>query len=248
MKSYVQGVKHLHPHITAHRGCSQLAPENTIPAIELAIQAQADFVEIDVQETKDHALVVIHDTHLSRLAGIDRHLWELTLPELNALDVGRWFADEFIDTRIPSLAAVMDLAKGRIKLNLELKRHGHEQELVPKIVALLQQQNWQQDCVVSSIDWDILRQIKTLAPELMVGSVITPSQPQSPDFEVNFYSIHFTLVTPEFVDRAHTEGKSVHVWTVNQGSEMERLLALGVNNIISDRPSLLRQLIERQKL
>jgi glycerophosphoryl diester phosphodiesterase len=111
------------------------------------------------------------------------------------------------------------------------------------VVALIQQRNWQQDCVISSIDWDILRQIKTLAPELAIGSVITPSQPQFPDFEVDFYSIHFSLVTPECVDHAHAEGKSVHVWTVNQYTEMQRLLALGVNNIITDRPSLLRQLL-----
>lgn len=231
------------PLITAHRGCSQLAPENTLPAIELAIQNQVDFVEIDVQETKDHDLVVIHDSHLQRLAGVDGNVWELTAEELGNLDVGKWFSHDFIDTRIPTLVSVMDLAKHRIKLNLELKSHKHEQELVAKTVALIRQGNWQKNCVVSSIDWHILRQVQAIAPELMLGPVMTPSQSLLPNFAVDFYSIHFTLATPDFVDRAHAEGKSVHAWTVNQRSDMQRLVAQGINNIITDRPMTLRKLL-----
>lgn len=125
------------PQITAHRGYSQLAPENTIPAFELAIEHQADFIELDVQETKDHGLVVIHDSHLLRLAGCDRNLWNLTTSELANLDVGQWFGEAFKHTRIPSLASVMDLAKDRVNLNLELKIHGHEQKLVSQVVELI---------------------------------------------------------------------------------------------------------------
>jgi len=231
------------PLITAHRGCSQLAPENTLPAIELAIQTQVDFVEIDVQETKDHELIVIHDSHLQRLTGVDSNVWELTAEELGNLDVGRWFSPNFIDTRIPTLVSVMDLAKNRMKLNLELKSHRYAQELVPKTVALIRQGNWQQNCIVSSIDWNILQQVQALAPELMLGPVMTPSQSLLPNFAVSFYSIHFTLATPDFVDRAHAEGKAVHVWTVNQRSEMQRLIKQGVDNIITDRPITLRKLL-----
>lgn len=230
------------PLITAHRGYSQLAPENTIPAFELAIENQTDFIELDVQETKDHALVVIHDSHLSRLAGCDRNLWELTIPELANLDVGQWFADEFKNTRIPLLASVMNLAKNRIKLNLELKCHGHEQKLVNQVVELIHQNHWQQDCVISSLDLDILRQVRTLDPKLMIGPVIPPSRPKHPDFEVDFYSIHFTLVTPEWVEHAHAQEKTVHVWTVNQSSDMQQMMALGVDNIITDQPLLLKAL------
>ena len=229
--------------ITVHRGCSQLAPENSLPAIELAIHKQIDFVEVDVQETKDHDLVVVHDSHLHRLAGVDCNIWELTAEELNKLDVGLWFSNDFVGTRIPTLASVMDLAKNKIRLNLELKSHGHEQELVTKVVALIRQGNWQQSCVVSSIDWNILQQVKVLAPELRIGPVMTPAQSLLPDLAVDFYSVHFTLATPNFVDRAHAEGKAVHAWTVNQRSEMQRLLELGVDNIITDRPMTLRKLL-----
>ncbi|MGR3278077.1 glycerophosphodiester phosphodiesterase [Acaryochloris marina NIES-2412] len=233
------------PLITAHRGYSQLAPENTIPAFELAIENQADFIELDVQETKDHGLVVIHDSHLMRLAGCDRNLHNLTTTELANLDVGQWFGDAFKHTRIPSLASVMDLAKNRIKLNLELKCHGHEQELVNQVVELIHQKNWQQNCVVSSLDFDILRQVRSLDPELAIGPVIPPSRPEYPDFEVDFYSIHFTLAIPEQVKQAHAEGKTIHAWTVNQPSDMQRMIELGVDNIITDQPLVLKDLLNK---
>ena len=231
------------PFITAHRGCSQLAPENTMPAIELAIQMQADFVEIDVQETQDHSLVVIHDSQLSRLAGVDCHVWELTARELEKLDVGQWFSDEFKNTRIPSLASVMDLAQDKIQLNLELKIHGYEQDLVHQVVHLIHRKNWQKDCVISSMNRDILRQVKTLDSTLAIGPVMPPSQSQCPNFDVDFYSIHYTLATPKFIDQAHAEGKAVHVWTVNKPSEMERLLGIEIDNIITDQPSVLKELV-----
>jgi len=231
------------PLITAHRGYSQLAPENTIPAFELAIEKQADFIELDVQETKDHAVVVIHDSHLLRLAGVDRNLWDLTTTELANLDVGQWFSEEYKNTRIPSLASVMDLAKDRIKLNLELKCHGHEQELVSQVVELIHEKHWQQNCVVSSLDFEILWQVWTLDPGLMIGPVMPPTRPEHPDFEVDLYSIHFTLATPERVERVHAEGKAVHVWTVNQPSDMQRMIKLGVDNIITDQPAVLQDLI-----
>lgn len=228
------------PLITAHRGYSQLAPENTIPAFELAIENQADFIELDVQETKDHGLVVIHDSHLMRLAGLDVNLWNLTTSELATLDVGQWFGEDFKNTRIPSLASVMDLAQDRIKLNLELKSHGHEQTLVSQVVELIYQKNWQPNCVVSSLDFEILQQVRTLDPELTIGPVIPPSRPEYPDFEVDFYSIHFTLATLERVKQAHAEGKAIHVWTVNQPTDMQRMIELRVDNIITDQPAVLK--------
>ncbi|KAI9131127.1 glycerophosphodiester phosphodiesterase [Acaryochloris sp. CCMEE 5410] len=230
------------PQITAHRGYSQLAPENTIPAFELAIEHQADFIELDVQETKDHGLVVIHDSHLLRLAGCDRNLWNLTTSELANLDVGQWFGEAFKHTRIPSLASVMDLAKDRVNLNLELKIHGHEQKLVSQVVELIHEKNWQQNCVVSSLDFDILRQVRTLDPGLTIGPVIPPARPEYPDFEVDFYSLHFTLATPERVKRAHAEGKAIHAWTVNQPDDMQRMIEHGVDNIITDQSAVFQDL------
>lgn len=233
------------PLITAHRGYSQLAPENTIPAFELAIENQADFIELDVQETKDHGLVVIHDSHLMRLVGYDLNLWDLTMAELTNLDVGQWFGEEFKNTRVPSLASVMDLAKDRVKLNLELKIHGHEQKLGSQVVELIHKKNWQQNCVVSSLDFDILQQVRTLDPELTIGPVIPPSRPEYPDFEVDFYSIHFTLATPDRVERVHAESKTIHVWTVNQASDMQHMIELGVDNIITDQPLVLKDWLNK---
>jgi len=215
-----------------------------MPAFELAIEHQADWIELDVQETQDRELVVIHDSNLMRLAGCDRNLWDLTTSELASLDVGQWFGEEFKHTRIPSLASVMDLAKHRIQLNLELKHHGHEQTLVNQVVDLIHQKQWRQDCVISSLDLDFLQQVRRLDPQIKIGSIIPPPRPDYPDFEVDFYSIHFTLATPDRLEEAHAHGKEIHVWTVNQPAVMRQMIELGVDNIITDQPSIFDDLMQ----
>ncbi|WP_299412077.1 glycerophosphodiester phosphodiesterase family protein [Acaryochloris sp. IP29b_bin.148] len=96
--------------------------------------------------------------------------------------------------------------------------------------------------MLPSLDFDILRQVRTLDPGLMIGPVVPPARPEYPDFEVDFYSIHFTLATPERVKEAHAEGKAIHVWTVNQPDEMQRMIELGVDNIITDQLAVFQEL------
>ena len=112
--------------VMAHRGASSVAPENTMAAIRQAISDNADFVEIDVQETVDGEVVVFHDSDFMKLAGNKIKIWDATSEDLAEIDIGSWFAPEFADQRVPSLAEVLDECKGKIKVNIELKYYGHD--------------------------------------------------------------------------------------------------------------------------
>ena len=116
--------------VTAHRGSSHRAPENTLGAIQQAIDDGADFAEIDVQTTADGLVVVIHDADLMRLASVNRRIQDIQYEELREIDIGSWFSSDFRKERTPTLEEAINLARGRIRLNIELKYNRPDPELV----------------------------------------------------------------------------------------------------------------------
>ena len=136
-RNIVESVK-----VTAHRGSSARAPENTLSAVRQAITDGADFAEIDVQTTADGELVVLHDGDLMRMAGDSRRLRDLTLSQAKELDVGKKFNAEFEGERIPTLAEVIRLSRGRIQLNIELKYNWPDPSLAGKVVELLRREGF----------------------------------------------------------------------------------------------------------
>ncbi|NER23597.1 MAG: glycerophosphodiester phosphodiesterase [Symploca sp. SIO1B1] len=229
--------------VTAHRGSSMNAPENTISAINLAIQEQADYVEIDVQQTKDGKLVVLHDSNLQRVAGIAQNIWELDYEEACKLDVGSWFDTKFAQERVPCLEEVIEAVKGKIKLNIELKLNGHEQELAPQVVKLVGEQRIVEQCVISSADYHALLQVKALNPQLATGLIMPTAMAQVDKLKVDFYSVQSLVATTDFINQAHALGREVHVWTINEPTEMETFLNRRIDNIITDTPETLRELL-----
>lgn len=229
--------------LTAHRGSSRDAPENTISAINLAIQDKADYVEIDVQQTKDGRLVVLHDTNLQRVAGINQQIWELDWEEVRQLDVGSWFNSKFAAERIPLLEAVIKIAKDKIKLNIELKFNGMNTELATEVVKLVGEQEFAAQCVISSANYPALLKVKELNPEIATGLIMPTALPKVAEFKVDFYSVRPAIATIDFINQAHVQGKQVHVWTINEITEMETFLSRQVDNIITDTPKTLRRLL-----
>ena len=230
--------------ITAHRGNSHQAPENTLSALSMAMVEGIDFAEIDVQQTIDGKLVVIHDFNLERLTKTcHQNIGELSSNQLRSLDVGSWFSRQYAGEKIPYLEECMDLVKGKIKLNLELKLNGHEVNLAEAVVNLISKKDWQKNCVISSFDYDILLKVKNLAPSLTVGLIINSRISNLAELQVNFYSVSTSYATRDFIEFAHREKKEVHVWTVNSLKEMKWFISLGVDNIITDNPLLAKQLL-----
>ncbi len=232
--------------ITSHRGNSIVAPENTLISLESAIESQADYAEIDVQQTKDGTLVLLHDHNLWRTTGLNKPIWELSYEDIKDLDAGSWFGNEFAGAGIPTLREAFELSKGKILLNIEVKIHGHEQELEEKLVSLIEEYDFENQCTISSWNYGTLHKIKELKDELHTGYIISAAYGNfynRPD--IDFISMKSSFITKSIVETTHRAGKAIHAWTVNTENEMERMKSLGVDNIITDDPYLAREVLYR---
>ena len=234
--------------ITAHRGSSRTAPENTIPAIEAAVEEMADSVEIDVQMTADGVVVLGHDASLKRVAGVNRSIASMTFEKLEKLDVGSWFSSEYAGTRIPSLSEVLELCSQKTSLNIEIKYVGKNSELPEKTAEMVREYGMENQCVITSTNLSYLKRVKEALPEIRTGYIISAAYGNFYSSEdVDFISIRSGFVTSALMQNAHEQGKAVYAWTVNTKSELERLTLLGVDGIITDRPVLAREIVYREE-
>ncbi|MGD8538960.1 MAG: glycerophosphodiester phosphodiesterase family protein [Candidatus Aminicenantes bacterium] len=230
--------------VMAHRGASAAAPENTLVAYEKAIMMGADYAELDVRQTKDGAIVLMHDKTVHRTTGVKGFVWDFTLEELKQLEAGSWFGEEFKGEPIPTLEEVIRLAKGRMKLNIEVKISENEPGIAKKVVDIVRAEDFSKDCVITSFDMDTVKRFKEIAPDLRTGLIFDKELP--PDvFEGNWeiLSSNSELVDADFMRLARKSGKETYVWTVNEREEMLRLIGLGVDGIITDKPDLLRSVL-----
>jgi glycerophosphoryl diester phosphodiesterase len=232
--------------VTAHRGASGAAPENTLAAMERAIADGADFVEVDVQETADGEVVVIHDSDLKKIGGVDLKIWDATYEQLQGIDVGSWFAPEFRTERVPKLEQVLELCKGRIRVNIELKYYGHDERLEERMVEIVETAGMQSDIVVMSLKRDAVEKVQNMRPDWSIGLLTATVVGDLTAVDVDFLAVNTGLATPDFVRRAHESGKEVLVWTVNDPINMSRMISRGVDSIITDEPALLRTVLERR--
>ena len=234
--------------ITAHRGSSQSAPENTMAALAAAVEELADYAEIDVQYSRDQVIVVCHDTNLSRVAGLDKKVGDLTFEELQELDVGSWFSEEFSGEKIPSLEAVLDYCKGKINLNIEIKNIGRDTDLPEAVAAMIQEKDMAEQCVVTSVSLSYLEQVKEAEPDIRTGFIAATAYGDyyTTPF-VDFISLRSSLVTRGLVERAHEAGRAVHAWTVNTPREIRQMEQAGVDNIITDYPVAVRNLLYQEE-
>ncbi|WP_176461761.1 glycerophosphodiester phosphodiesterase [Anaeromicrobium sediminis] len=234
-------------HVTAHRGSSKIAPENTLSAIRAAIDEGASFAEIDVQETKDGEIILSHDTNLSRTVGINKNIWDLSYEEMKNYDVGSWFSKEYENERIPLLRDVIRASKDKIKLNIEVKRNGHEKKLIKSLVKLIEEEEFVNECVITSFDYEMLQGVKKNNPNIKTGYVMYFVLGNLEKLNVDLYSMEASVVTKKVVKRIHMAGKEIHVWTVNDETVAEELINMGVDNIITDMPKVIKKVVDRKK-
>lgn len=237
--------------ITAHRGASADAPENTLPALLLAVEQMADYAEIDVRETRDGVLILMHDSTLRRTAGKNNMVEDLTYEQLGELEVGSWYSEEFAGEKIPTLREVMELCKGRINLNIELKKYRTPEQnraFVEKVVELIQEYDMENQCIISSMESTILKEVRDLEPDLKTGYILSFAYGSFYDIDyVDFYSVKSSFLNEEMVKNIHSAGKEVHAWTVDTRSELERMKQLGVDNIITNQAVLAREVIYEEE-
>jgi glycerophosphoryl diester phosphodiesterase len=224
--------------VTAHRAGSLRAPENTLAALQRAIAEGADYVEIDAQETLDGELVVLHDTDLRRVAGLPRSIWEVRYEDIEHRDVGSWFDPGFRGERIPTLRAFARAAKGRIGINIELKVSGHEVDLARRVIAILRQLDMLDEVVLSSLDANILHQVRQIDPSIRVGLIVTTGIGRLAAVDVDFFAISGRLATPGLIRRLADSGRKVHVWGLYDADDMVTAILDGADNIIVNDPEL----------
>ena len=223
--------------VTAHRAGAAKAPENTLAALRQAIADGAELAEIDVQTTLDGELVVLHDGDLKRVAGDSRRLAELSLAELRLLDIGRFKGEAFAGEHTATLAEMVAVANGRIRLNVELKYNRDDPTLAPHVIELLRSKGVLKQCIITSIEYSAVREAKRLAPEVQVGLIVTKAVGDPVALEADFLSMNQDAVSAKLIDRAHALGKQIHVWTVNDHDSQVRMIELGVDSLITDYPA-----------
>ncbi len=232
--------------ISAHRGASLVAPENTLPAIEQAIADGADYIEIDVRQTADGQLVLLHDRDLRRVAGDARPIWELTWPEVREMDVGAWFDPAFEGTRIPTLEEAIEAVRGRAKLYLEIKPSRHTPQLTRRVVETLGEADFIEQTLLAAMHRSVLDEAAALEPDLRRALLVHSAIGRIHGPELHAVSKRAALLTPARVIEAHRRGHEIHVWTINDRDEMSRFIDMGVDNIITDDPALLTELLDER--
>ncbi len=229
--------------IHAHRGVATEAPENTLGALRGAIAAGVDYLETDVQMSKDGVLVIAHDSDFSRLGGVARKVWELTYEEIRAikLRLGNGSATSEVT---PTLDALLSEAKGRIRLNLELKYYGdHQPGLAKKTVEAVRARGMLDQVVIQCLEYEPLLEVRELAPGLPIGYLLSFNGREPARLKVDFLSVEQNRADRRFITKAHQRDQQVYAWTVNKAEDMARLLDLGIDGLITDQSALARQAV-----
>lgn len=232
------------PKITSHRGDSVSAPENTIPAFESAIANMADYAELDVHQTKDGVVVVMHDESLKRTTGLDQEIWQLTYDEIKKLDAGSWFGKEFAGTHVPTLDEVIKCCKGKIRLNIELKPNAHNMDLEAATLKVIHDNQFQNQCVLTSLTYDSLVKAKKLDPKIKTGYILSVAYGDFYDLPyLDFFSVDASFITEKMVSELHSRDKEIHAWTVDHEDNIKKMVTQNIDNIITDDPVKAREIV-----
>ncbi|MGH7962296.1 MAG: glycerophosphodiester phosphodiesterase [Candidatus Binatia bacterium] len=263
MKSFFTGAK---PRFFAHRGASGETPENTLLAFRRAAEAGIAYAELDVHASRDGQVVVIHDPTLERTTNGRGRVGDYTVAELQQLDAGYWFFPDNGQTfpfratgvTIPTLAEVFRDFPG-VRFTVEIKQS--DPPIEEQVVAMIRACGRAGDVILASEHDQVLVRAASLAPEMarsfahgegvdfmqrVVTGQLEGYQPPGQALQIPPEYNGIPLVTAETVAAAHTLGCEVHVWTINEPQEMEQLLDLGVDGIMSDFPERMLTVARRR--
>jgi glycerophosphoryl diester phosphodiesterase len=253
MTPSVQGRK---PLCIGHRGAAHDAPENTIPSFVRALDVGAETVELDVHRTRDGALVCMHDATVDRTTDGTGAVADHDLDGLRQLDAGSWMGEEFAGTRVPTLREALDCICPRAVCAIEVKAKGIEDDVV-RVVR--EADAWDRVLAISFHE-DVLRKLHALAPELPTGLIVggeaaEDRREQARELirrcrraDANLLSACFPLVTPELIAECHLRGLCLWVWTLDAEPPMRALVHAGIGGITSNRPDLLRRVMDAEAM
>ncbi|WP_195694613.1 glycerophosphodiester phosphodiesterase [Priestia megaterium] len=230
----------------AHRGASAYTPENTIAAFDKAVEMKADYIEIDVQRSKDGKLVVIHDTTVDRTTDGSGKVGNLTFEELGNLDAGGWKGEQFAGAQIPTFDEILDRYHGKIGILIELKAPelypGIEENVAKKLKERNLDKPQNEKIIVQSFNHNSMKKMNKLLPKVPIG-VLTSSSADTTEQALQEFSTYadyfnpsYGIVTPDLVNQVHSLGMKIGSWTVRSQEAANFLLDVGVDAIITDYP------------
>lgn len=241
--------------VIAHRGVSGLYPENTLRAFEEAIKVNAEMVELDVSISKDGIPVVVHDRTVDRTTDFEGDVQSFTLSELKDMEVGAWFAEEFRGEPFPTLREALELMKGKIAVNIEIKTEAVQDSwqngIVDKTLQIVKELDMAGQVIYSSFDYRVMEHleiidssiVKALLYEASQSGELSPSELVQ-KYRVDAFNCSYRQLSDAWIQDLQDHQIPYMVYTVNDEDLMKELIQKGVSGIFTDYPSRLIQIVE----
>ncbi len=247
-----------HVQRVAHRGGSQLAPENTLAAFRNALTLPIDAIELDVHMTHDGHAIVFHDNTVEGRTNGAGNILDLDFAYLRSLNAAARFPGGWPEPQqIPTLREVLDLAKGHVQVYIEIKQskrngvYGRYPRIAETVIDEVRAAGMLDQVLIISFDWSILPLVKSLAPTVQTGALVSkdvwnPRADQALDRLIqqakalgcNWINMDRNLFTNDMPEALHKQGLKLGLWTANSEDELRRFAAAGVDSLTTDRPNL----------
>ncbi|WP_086330332.1 glycerophosphoryl diester phosphodiesterase membrane domain-containing protein [Candidatus Enterococcus mansonii] len=241
--SYLSNPSVTEPLTISHRGVdASNGVQNTLPALEKTSAEHPNYVEMDIQETKDKQFVVMHDFNIKKLTGVDKRPNQLTLAELTSLTV----KENGLQAKICSFDDYLDNAKKlKQKLLIEIKTTAQDSpDLVERFTQKYRKTILSEKHILHTLTFNTAIQLKKEEPDFYVGYILPFNIVGPPVANVDFFTMEYTTLNKNFINAAHSDGKKVYAWTVNDSDTMTRMMFYGVDGIITDELKMLNKTIQ----
>ncbi len=240
--------------VIAHRGASAIAPENTLAAFQLAMDARADAIELDVRLTADGNVVVIHDAHLKRTTNGKGLVEQSSTGRIKSLSAGSWFGDRYSEERVPLLSEVLELVMGKIGIDIELKQEHHQKgfSLLKRTLAIIREHGAEEYILLTSFNYSMIKTVRVSNRKITTGVIGHPyhvlsasSLAETQEAEAQFLICNRLSMRKKIITDLHQRQLSCGVYTVNTASALQKSLRYGVDCIFTDNPLEIRQILSK---
>lgn len=249
-----QGVKKM-PLVLAHRGANKVAPQNTIPAFEKALQFNSDGIETDVHLCADGEIVICHNYTVDATSNGSGAIDEMTFSELRRLDFGSYFSNDFKGVTLPTLSELLELVKNMTLINIEIKSPQKDNDLVKRVVEEIYKFGVEKNTIISCFDPECIRKVKEIDSSLKTGLLYERGAlgEEIMNFGVAKYCKQLKadaahpehiLMTEELIKDLHNNDIKVNPWTINSREDIIKYTSWGCDALISDVPDFCRQVLK----
>ncbi|WP_437131307.1 glycerophosphoryl diester phosphodiesterase membrane domain-containing protein [Peptostreptococcus russellii] len=242
-----------HIRIYGHRGYGVGTPENSISAIKKSIDNNIDYIEIDVQRTKDRKYVLNHDKTFERVSYekpyfINKKVSDLNYSQIETLDIGRRVSQRYAGEKVPRIEEVLDVCKNKIKINLELKE-GIDHEMIDDLMELVRKKGMKKQVFFTSLNIRDIEYIENKDSTFDTGLIYFIKLGNYGSVDADYMIMEEREATDSNIKKLHKKGKKVIVWTVNTQESIDKFSKMDIDGIITDYPLEVKEAVsENSKL